>query len=507
MSLNDEILDKDVSLDLAISFLVKKLSGTLRGYGALDEKVRIVAETDISRDFANAYCSGFFRMGDGSVYIFNGKKYIPLTSSKDGVDNLTQIIVATLEKLEVGNIYTSSSTVSKIRARMIAKVLPLFKPSRAIISFKNGVLDLNTEIFHDHDQKFVTTTYFDFDYDRKAKCPRWNQFLIEVLDEPQRMILQEFMGCIFIDRTQLQVSSALFLYGNGSNGKSVVSETMTGMLGDDNCTSINLDQACSGKDKDYFTALMVGKLLNFSSDMGTEDFSSGTYKAMVSREPITVRPIGKAPFTTRDMPLIAANLNNIPVITDQSNGFWRRALILVFSRTFEGNAVDTNLIYKISAEFSGVFNWVMEGRKRIIKNEGRFTYSEIAEKAKSNARNDSDSVLTFLSENYYFPKVTNSMSNPRKITISSRNMYNKYKAFCSDAGFKAKGTKTFKDSMQRGGYQYKRSVKIDSEVTSGYQIIESLPSFDELEYFDEPELSDSQIELIKEQEKMDQLPF
>lgn len=507
MNLNEEVIEKDVSLDLSIDFLVKKLSDSLRGVGSTDEKVKFATEADISTKMAKAYSCGFFRVDNGTTNVFDGKKYIPLSSNKDGSDSLNQVIIGVLEGLEIGNVYTTSSTISKIRARMLGERMPLFKPSKAIISFRNGVLDLNTEVFHDHSPNFVTTSYLDFDYDRKAKAPRWDQFLIEVLDEPQRMILQEFMGCIFIDRKQMNVEAALFLWGNGANGKSVVSETMIGMLGSKNCSSTSLAQACTGKDADYFTAKMNGKLLNFSSDLGTDDFSSGTYKAIVSHEAIEVRPIGKAPFTAEDMPLLAANINNIPVVTDQSNGFWRRALLLVFSRTFEGKAVDTNLKHKIRAEFAGVFNWVMEGRRRIISNEGRFTYSEISENAKNVARNDSDSVLTFLSEYYYFPKVKREMKNPKTVLISSRNLYNNYKLYCQDMGFKAKGNKNFKDSMTRSGYNYKRALRIDGEVTSGYQLFQCMPDIEDIEEFDQPDLTDYQIEAEREEYKMNELPF
>lgn len=492
-------------MQAAVSFLKDSLCDRFTGFGVNDDKVKTLSEACLAQAFAKAFSSGYFRQSKGAIYMYDGRKYVQLNLEDD--KELGKIIVSIFQALDVGIVYHLKSTVNNICSRIYNEYLPEFKPSKSMISFRNGVLDLNSEVFHEHDERFMTRTYLDFDYDAKADCPGWRVFISEVLDdESQRDILQEFLGCIFIDRSQLSIETALFLFGTGANGKGVVSDTLKYMLGE-SCSNAELAQICTGKDSDYHRASIDGKLLNFSVDMGTDEFSSGAYKAIVSHEPIQVRPIGRKPYTAYDMPLVASSINNIPVITDNSDGFWRRFCILIFRRTFEGDNMDKTLKFRMQSEVSGIFNWIMEGRRRLVENKGKFTFSEISELEKQKAKNASDSVLNFLSDHYYYPKVKDYMKSPREIRISSKDLYNKYKNYCLEVGFKAKGVKSFKESLVRSKYEYKNSVKIDGTVTNGYRFYECPPSYDEIEEFDLPELSSDQIEAIKEEEKMNELPF
>lgn len=487
----------------AVVYLKDRLSDRFTGYGVSDDKPKTLSEAILAEEIANAFSSGYFRIYHSALYMFNGKNYIPCDA-----DLLYRVLIKVLKDLDVGLVYRLDQTISKIRKRILGEDIPEFEASKSLIAFRNCVLDLNTGAVHDHSHTLMTRILLDFDYDAKAKCPRWNQFLVEVLsDEGQRKILQEFLGCVFIDRSQLNIETALFLFGNGSNGKGVVSHVMEFMLGSDNYSSADLAQLCTGNHSDYHVASIDGKLLNFASDMGTDDFSSGRYKAIVSHEPIQARQPGGKPYTAVDMPLIAASVNHLPVITDNSNGFWRRFCMLLFEKTFDEKTMDKTLKLKLESEISGIFNWVLEGRKRIIANNGTFTTSEVVEVAKDRAKRDSDSVNNFMSEFYYFPEVKPEMKNPDTIRVSSKDLYNKYKSYCLEAGFKAKGAKTFKDTLVRNGYQYKRSTFIDGVVTSGYQLVECTPSYEDLESFDEPELSADQIEAKKEEQKINELPF
>ena len=54
----------------------------------------------------------------------------------------------------------------------------------------------------------------------------------------------------------------------------------------------------------------------------------------------------------------------------------------------------------IKTELSGIFNWIIDGLKRLL-NQKNFTYSSAIDKAILSYKRSSDSILLFLSENHY----------------------------------------------------------------------------------------------------------
>jgi len=145
------------------------------------------------------------------------------------------------------------------------------EPSKGIICFKNGVLNIDTEEFFNFSPDLHVTNKLEYEYDRTAKCPKWESFLSEVLpDKEDESVLQEYLGVIFMDRSKFKLEKMLFLVGTGSNGKSVVFETITGILGKDNVSNFDLSALTTGSGSGtnaYNIASVDGKLLNYCSDI------------------------------------------------------------------------------------------------------------------------------------------------------------------------------------------------------------------------------------------------
>lgn len=452
-----------MDVNKSIRGLCAELSG-LGGRGVNDTKVNQVLEANIAIDVSGAMSRAGFRYGEDTLFWYDGTKYVKL---QDKV--IHKILVGIIEDLGIGVVYQTKSVDTIFKRILRSPRMPEFIPSRSIISFHNKVLNLDDMKVHDHGPEWMTRTYMGFDYDPAAKCPRWRTFLTEVISDPASiMVLQEFLGLIFIDKDELSIEAALFLYGTGSNGKSVVDNVIKYILGDDNCSSFTMTQLCTDTNSDYNTAIANGKLLNFASDMGDKDFSGGKYKAITARDPIMVRPIGMAPFEARDMPLLMANINKIPATTDSTDGYWRRNKIIRFERKFSEKDSDKQLKPKLRAESSGIFNWIIEGRERILAQKGQFTHSELMTSFAKTARQESSSVLSFLDEMQYAGQLAPGQSGSEAV-MHGKEIMKLYTEYCRIWGNSPKSRSNFKADLIQAGFKYEDRLRVNGTVSTGYR--------------------------------------
>ena len=188
-------------------------------------------------------------------------------------------------------------------------------------------------------------------------------------------------------------------------------------------------------------------LLNYSSEKGT-DLNVETFKALISGEPQQARePFGKS-FTLRNTVRFIMNANELPKETEQTNAYFERYLIIPFDTYIKSEERDSDLAKKIIAtELPGVFNWLLVGLERII-TQNKFTNCRRADAALENFKKQSDSVALFIDEfNYYG-------STSEKVALSE--LYNRYKQFCKDDGYKATGKNKFSVRLEAKGYERTR---------------------------------------------------
>ena len=79
----------------------------------------------------------------------------------------------------------------------------------------------------------------------------------------------------------------LVLRGSGSNGKSVVFETIMGILGRENVSNFGIGALITGNERKKNIAFINGKRLNYCSEIQALEFGkdSDTLKSLISGEP------------------------------------------------------------------------------------------------------------------------------------------------------------------------------------------------------------------------------
>jgi putative DNA primase/helicase len=421
------------------------------GYGEGDKKVEKDKEADLALKMASMCVKENFRFGNGYVMLFTGKAYRLMTDK-----TLESLIVEGLEMRNIGAVYIVNS-IAAIRKHLERKITREYKPRKNIVSFSNCILDMDENMTHPHSEQMETDIAMEYDYDPDAQCPKFMRYLHEVLqDEDTMATLQEFCGALFIDRRKYKIENILYLLGTGQNGKGVFANTLIYLLGSQNISSFSVSKLVRDGDRAYNIAAMNGKLANICTDMSKGDISGGDFKTIVSGEPIMARHAYGRPFSADNLPLIIANVNEMPVTTDHTVGHTRRPLPIPFNVYISDEKKDLELESKLRDEVSGIFNWVYEGRKRFIRNKGKFTEGKEIRTERERIRLESNSVLQYMTDNQYAPKHSDGCT---ELWISNRDIYEKYQQYCRDFGKKnAFEANSMGRILAQEGYTSRRSA-------------------------------------------------
>ena len=252
------------------------------------------------------------------------------------------------------------------------------------------------------------------------------------------MILAEYLGYIFINNLKLE--KCLILKGEGSNGKSVIFEIVQALLGEHNTCSYTISNLCN--ENGYFRAQLGNYLLNYSSELGGKNINPDLFKKLISNEPIDARSPYGHPFILRNYGKFMFNTNKYPINLEYTHAYFRRFIILDFEVIIPDEKQDKNLAKRIiSKELSGIFNWVLEGLDRLLKQQ-QFTESPKAKSLLEEMRLESDSVAQFMAARQYIPSV----SEEDKILL--KDFRDDYKMYCIEQQILSVSQKEFSSRIK-----------------------------------------------------------
>jgi putative DNA primase/helicase len=321
------------------------------------------------------------------------------------------------------------------------------EPNR--INLQNCTIEFSgtTASVVEFDQKHFLRYQLSFCFDPQAKAPMFQSYLDKVLpDNTVQKVLAEFIGSVFIKKDSgIKLEKALVLFGGGSNGKSVFFEIIQALLGSNNISNFSLG---SLTDKTgYSRAQIEDKLLNFASEID-KTMNAALFKQLASNEPVEARHIYGRPHQIKNYAKLAFNTNVLPVVNDNTKAFFRRFIIVPFNVKISEEDQDKELHSKIiENELAGVFNWVIEGLKRVVENKG-FTQSDIIDKQVRIYQTESDTVRLFILDK----KHTKSIKFMFKLKI----LFEEYKYFCIENGYKSLNNLDFSKALKIIGFQIKR---------------------------------------------------
>lgn len=411
--------------------LLSEVFSFMRGEGldnALAETksaARVDAVQDLLRD---AVIKSSISKFNGNPYFFGGRIYEEMSW-----DDFGNLIYDLMKKCNLPNgDYSRVEGVIKVCKRVVSgKLLSI---NNAIVVFNNCVFDMDNKVAHSFNKKWVQTTSVPYDYNPKEHIYMWRDFLDQVLpDKKMQKVLQEFLGSIFIDRAKAKLETMLVLRGSGSNGKSVVFETVLGLLGRDNVSNFGISALISGSERKKNIAFINGKRLNYCSEIQALEFGkdSDALKNLISGEPTEARPIYGDNFTAYNIPLLMANANQMPYLKDWSYGMRRRICIIPFEVEIQRAQQRKSLARDLEHEYPAIFNWILEGRDRFINNGYKLTDSKELDKVMDEYQSESSTVMRFMFQMNYMCRYEDILDAEPK-WVSSQILYERYLKWCDD---------------------------------------------------------------------------
>ena len=346
-------------------------------------------------------------------------------------------------KLGLDSIYSESPDfMNKVFERLAFRVMDHRKhqvtPGESWINLLNCTLEVKCDgslVAREHRAEDFFTYALPYVYAAEAECPLFHRFLDRVLPEPEmQTLLSEYIGYCFTKGLKLE-KMAVF-YGFGSNGKSVMLDVITRVLGAMNVSYITLSDLTTNDEK---RCLANGKLANISSESkGLLD--TAVLKRMVSDEETDMRELYIGTHMMTHIPKLFTSYNRLPS-AEYTFGFFRRWLLFPFRVTIPEEEQDVDLVKKLSTELPGILNWVLVGLKSILTRQC-FTKSEGCNRALNEYVNSSNSVMQY---------VAASLVVDDNAQTKLSDLYAAYAKFCQEEDLKKIGKKNFQEIIASSG--------------------------------------------------------
>lgn len=314
-----------------------------------------------------------------------------------------------------------NETISYLRYANFIKT-DLLKKYKHLISLQNGIFNLDTWKFEKHTPDNIIISQLPVKYDENAVCPKFLKFIDEISDPRDIPVTQEMYGFCLINDYNFEI--AFIILGPGSNAKSRLTTILTRLLGEENVSGIPLQDFGYNR---FATAGLFGKKANICNELSSLKIkNTGAFKGVCGGDFVKAERKGQDPFEFKNVAKLIFCCNKLPETDDKTPAFFRRWITITPPNYFDPNdpKTDPNIVDKICTpeEMSGIFNWALEGLKRILDNKGFSDHQSVDDKQR-NWELRSDPVASFFDD---------CMIIETEGEVGKEEAYQKYVEYCKE---------------------------------------------------------------------------
>ena len=308
------------------------------------------------------------------------------------------------------------------------------------IPLQNGLFNFNTREVEAFDSEQVYTYKLNVCYDPEAKCPKWMEFVRQIVAEADIVLLQEMLGYCLLPA--MPFHKIFWWYGKGRNGKGRVVATLKYILGQQNCCNLNLSEF--KESRRFSLCQLYGKLLNVSSEpqLSKYGLQTNVLKLVSGEDTIYAELKGSDNrLQFRNVAKMVILGNRFPKVEDNSLGWWDRIVVLFFPYEFLGDANIPNIERRwldSPEEVSGIFNFMLQGLYRLKENNG-FSISKSAQ----------DTKIEFMRVSEPFNAWLNDCTVFQDSYLTRQEAYDSYRDYADELVAEPNSSKTFYAKMRQ----------------------------------------------------------
>ena len=250
-----------------------------------------------------------------------------------------------------------------------------FNQDDFLLNTDSGVVDLRSGNVYPFDKEKLMTknTGHKVSFEEPTT---WLKFLYSVFDcgddDETNSLIESLQTCLGYSLTGSVREQVMFLlYGGGSNGKSVLTETIAHIIGDysDNIASSTLMQQKGTQGSTNFSLAKL-QTCRFVETGETDEggkLAEAQLKILTGGDQIAAQFKFGNEFSYKPKFKIWMSTNNPPIIRGTDFGIWRRVIVFEFKNTFTGDKKDKDLPDKLKAEADKILGWLIQGCLKYLK--------------------------------------------------------------------------------------------------------------------------------------------
>lgn len=358
-----------------------------------------------------------------------------------------------------------------------------------LFNVNNGTIDLRTGELLPHRPSDLITKISEIDYDPDAKCPAWEQFICEIMDEDPEMVgyLHRAVGYAMTGDTTEQCF--FLLTGKGSNGKSTFLSLLRQVIGNYYHTA-QFSSFVAKRDegvRNDIADMRSPRLVAAVEPPHGVSLNAGLVKQLSGEDEVSARFLFKEAFRFIPKFKLFLACNDLPRINDSSFGIWRRIKVIPFLRQWavgpndppEWPKADRGLAARLKAELPGILTWAVRGCAQWLEY-GLEPPQRVLD-ASEKYQGEQDTISAFVRDLC----IEGLLPTGNQPQVPRRKLYDLYRQWAEEEGLKAFSNKNFKKHLlNRNGISEHRTnkahvylgigickEKVDANIGDSYAIL------------------------------------
>ena len=307
-----------------------------------------------------------------------------------------------------------------------------------------GIVNLRTGELGEHRPDAWHTKVTGVAYDPDADCPLWKAFLCTMFGNNQELIdyLQKLAGNAAIGVVFHHILP--FCFGAGQNGKTVLLEVISRVLGGYAITApVNFLLAGQNKHETEIARLAGARFVVCSEiNQGTK-FDEAKVKLLTGGDKLTGRFMHRDFFDFRPSHTLFLMGNHQPAVGAGGDSFWRRVRLIPFEHRVPDEKCIENLDAQlVEREGPAILAWIVRGAVAVAT--GRLIEPDVVMAATEDYAESEDHISQFIGE--CATRVDNEFRLP------SGQVYRRYVDWCQENGMRPKANSVFGRDMSTHGF-------------------------------------------------------